>query len=129
MNEHVATHADGTMSELHRWFESIKYHLVHYQDWITEAAMLGGIAFVVGFLLKNFGRYIVSALLVAVLTIIVLQYAGIVTVTIPQLFEMLGVSGISSVPQLFEQIVAWVKVHGTGAVSIVIGFIIGWVLG
>lgn len=128
MNESTVTTATPVVEETSK-MDAMRTYFSNYQTWLTEVAIYGGISFLVGFLFKNFGRYIVGGLLIAVAVIVGLNYAGATAITLQQVTQALGLANIESVQQLYTTATAWATTHVMGAVSVVIGFLLGWKLG
>lgn len=107
-------------------FDSVKDYLADYRVWLPEFAMYGGIGFLVGFLLKNFGRTIISIVAIVLVTLIVLQYTGTITTPITKL---VGLPTIASVQDGVDLVVTWVKLHVAGVIGLLLGLSLGWRVG
>ena len=106
--------------------ESIKAYLMDYNSWLPELVIYSAIGFFAGFLLRNFGRIIVSVLAVVLVTLIVLQYTGMMTTSLP---DMLGLSHISSVQEGIDMVILWAKTHVAGLIGLLLGLSLGLRLG
>jgi uncharacterized membrane protein (Fun14 family) len=104
----------------------IREYFADYRTWLPELAMYGGIGFLVGFLLKNFGRAIIGTVVVVLATLIVLQYAGLMTTSVT---GVLGLPGISSFQEGLDFAVNWVKLHIPGVIGLIVGTALGWKIG
>lgn len=113
--ENVSAHTAYTIA-------SIKAYLLDYMVWLPEFVIYGGAGFLAGFLLRNFGRAIISIVAIVLITLIALQYTGMMTTTLP---EMVGLSGISSIQEIADVAIAWAKNHIMGFVGFLLGFSVG----
>jgi uncharacterized membrane protein (Fun14 family) len=105
--------------------ESIKAYLADYNVWLPELVLYSTIGFLLGFLLRNFGRIIISVLAIVLVTLIVLQYTGMMTTSLP---EMIGLSGVSSLQDGIDIAILWVKNHVMGVVGLLLGLSLGFKL-
>lgn len=105
--------------------ESIKAYLADYNVWLPELVIYSTIGFLLGFLLRNFGRIIISVLAIVLVTLIVLQYTGMMTTSLP---EMIGLSGVSSLQDGIDMAILWVKNHVMGVVGLLLGLSLGFKL-
>jgi uncharacterized membrane protein (Fun14 family) len=106
--------------------ESIKAYLANYTVWLPELVIYAGIGFFLGFLLRNFGRIMISVVAIVLITLIVLQYTGMMVTSLP---DMLGLSGISSVQELMDIVLIWIKTHIMGTIGFLLGLSLGFKLG
>lgn len=111
------------------WSDTVRAYMENYKAWLPEVAIYSIAAFTVGFLCKNFGRYIIASLVVAFATVAVLQYAGVITASFQQISYALGITGASSFQELLDTRVAWIQQHPITAVAAIVGFLLGWHIG
>jgi len=116
-------------TEKQSWINTVRDYFSDYHEWLTDIVILGGAAVVTGVLLKNFGRYILGGLLVAVVTILALNYSGLISLTFSDILGKIGLGGVNSLQDFVVTLADWMKVHIVGTVSIIVGFVIGWKLG
>lgn len=122
MRDTVNTASQSTAYSL----ESIKSYLADYTVWLPDLVIYGGVGFLIGFLLRNFGRIIVSVLAIVLITLIVLQYTGMMTTSLP---DMVGLSGVSSVQEGIDMAILWAKNHVMGLIGLLVGLSLGFKLG
>ena len=124
----MSTINDSVNSTLHRSsynFDSIKAYLTDYTVWLPEFVIYSGVGFLTGFLLRNFGRIIISVCAIVLITLIVLQYTGMMTTSLPDMF---GFSGISTIQEGVDVGVTWIKNHVMGFIVFLLGFSLGFKL-
>jgi hypothetical protein len=111
------------------WFESIHQQLRDYlPGWAIDLISFGLIFFIIGFLLKSFGKYLVYAVLAAALVITALYYAKVIHLDLVTIKYWSGIGGesVKAAPTLF---IEWAKAHPVAWVSGIIGFLLGWKVG
>jgi len=118
--------AKGTGQDL---METVRSSLSDYKTWLPEVALYGGVAFLVGFLVKNFWRFIILSSLVILTVVLLLNFTGVMTVTLQQVMTTINVTDVTTVQELYTAVIGWSKTHVIGAVSMVVGFLVGWKLG
>lgn len=98
------------------------------RDVITYVSCFG-FGFLAGVMLKRYGKWIISMLLVAVLAITVLHYLELITVHKANIKEVLGLQQIHTLDELVQLVQVklqdfWIEVS-LSIVAIVIGFKLG----
>ncbi len=111
------------------FIDTMRNHIDNYQTWLPEIAVYTVVSFVCGFLCKNFGRWILIALVVAIVTILLLEQVGIVAAPFQQLAELVGIRGISSLQDLAWAKLLWMQNHPLTTLGALIGFVLGWKIG
>jgi hypothetical protein len=116
-------------AEKQSWMSAIQDYFNNYQVWLVDIVFMGGAALIAGVLLKNFGKYILGGLLVAAVTILALNYSGLIALTFTDILAKIGFAGVTSPSEFITSLFEWMKLHMVGAISIVVGFMLGWKLG
>jgi hypothetical protein len=111
------------------WMNSIQEYFSDYRTWLTDIVIMGGAALITGVLLKNFGRYILGGILVAVITVLALNYSGLIAITFADILAKIGFTGVTSPAEFATALLDWMKLHIVGTISIIVGFVLGWKLG
>lgn len=111
------------------WLDHMKEKIVDSQLWLTEGILWGGCAFVLGFLLKNFGKQVIGVLFIMALTVILLQYGGMLSVSFEQLLHRIGIPVFHSFKELTNFGSMTIQNHIVGVLAALIGFALGWKLG
>ncbi len=96
---------------------------------LVEIAAYLSIGFISGFLIKKYGRYVVCIVLVTGACIWGLAYLKVITIDLMKAKAILGISETQTVESLWNIYGIWIKEHILAAVSIVIGFVIGYRVG
>ena len=95
-------------------------------NWYVELAGYLIAGFVVGFLVKHAGRLFFWLLLGAVLSLWALQVLQVISIDYSILKSLFGLSAHTSVADIFNHWVEWVKSHVIESVAAVLGFILAW---
>jgi len=96
---------------------------------LIEVASYLSIGFISGFLIKKYGRYVVCILFIAGLSICILAYLNVATIDWVKARVVLGISNTQTLDGLWQLYTTWIKEHILAAVSIVVGFLIGYRIG
>lgn len=111
------------------WFESAQKFLEGYMPaWASELLVFGLAFFLLGFLLKSFGRMLVFTILAGLIVVAILHYAHVISLDMELIKHWIGMgtASLQEVPGLFF---AWAKMHVIAVVSAIVGFLVGWKLG
>lgn len=109
------------------WLDSIKERFASQEPWAIELVIFGLGGFVLGFLLKNFGKLMVIGAVVAVALIIGLHYTHVYP--FEKLQALLGFPEIHNVHELLKEKIVWGKEHPVALVSGIVGLLVGWKVG
>ncbi len=97
------------------------------QDMLIDMALYGGIGFLIGFLLKKYGKFIFIVVL-CIVALIIAQQAGIISVQVywTKIQEFLGMQTTGQAPEgFFTSAWDWAKTHLSLVISFSMGFLIG----
>lgn len=122
---HVAWY-DGIRDFFTSSINSMRAYFSDTHTWAYEITYWGGGAFVLGFLFKNLGKYIISAALAIWVALFLFSEIGLIDVHTAELLKFFGVS---SVHQILPALKTTIETHTAGTVAAVCGFFIGWKLG
>jgi len=111
------------------WYQTLSSYFEGYPSWVMEVGVFGVGALVLGVLLKNFGRYVIFGLVAAAVIIAALSYLHVISFSVMNLRQILGIQDIHSVQDFGTEFVAWAKTHVIACISAVVGFFVGWQLG
>lgn len=92
--------------------------------WLTASLIFAGVGFVSGVIFKLFGRFAVVFLLVSILSILALQYLGVVSLNFERLFGMANVDANLTIAQLFDLLWKWLQSHLIESISFIVGFVL-----
>lgn len=104
--------SDYLTSQPSSWFLQLSFYI------------LGGCVF--GFLCKYYLRYIIVSLVVALLAIWCLEYFSLITIKYESMQHIFGTS--LNIFSLGNSILLWMQTHVAYAISLIIGFLLGWLL-
>lgn len=134
MNDTTATMP--TITEL-GWWDQLKAKFDG--DWIKqfdfstqaliELAAYCGIGFLLGFLVKRYGRAVTTIVISLVVIFGALSYLQLISINWEQVRTVMGIDESASLDTLFQTIVMWVKDHVKIVVSALFGFFIGYKAG
>ena len=111
------------------WYKTISSYLAEYPSWVLDVGVFGVGALLLGVLIKNFGRYIIFSLIAAVVIMLALNHLHVITFSVNNLRQVLGLQDIHSVGEFSTELLAWSKAHVVACVSAIVGFLVGWQLG
>jgi len=102
-----------------------------HKEMLIEIALYAGVGFLVGFLLKRYST-IVSALMLCIVALVVLQQMGMINLTIywDRFYEMVGMQPIvTSDDSTMAMCTQWAKLNMRVLVSFGAGAVIGFKVG
>lgn len=111
------------------WYELLKQKFAGYPPFIPDVLIALPIGLVAGFLLKTLGRYLVMGLLAGAAILWIADYFNLITIHHGQVEALLGMQPFSSFGEFGSFIMTMVKEHVAGAITLLVGFLIGWKLG
>lgn len=110
------------------WFDSIKEKLNTQEAWATELVIFGLSGLIIGFLLKNFGKILVTLTLAALAIAVVLHFT-VYPMPMDKLQAFFGIADFSDIQGMINAKIAWIKQHPVAAVSGFVGILVGWKVG
>lgn len=120
------------------WVDSMKSSLSNFITSMTEskaviAETLAYFAagFAVGFLAKRYLRQLFIVIVVSIIVIKGLEYAGVGTVALnwSRVKELTGVSTTDTLGAVAQAYLAWLQMHIRQTVAVVVGFLVGTKVG
>ncbi len=111
------------------WFNTIKERLSGQEPWAVELVVFGLSGFVAGFLLKNFGRLVFVAALIAAAVFAAFHFTHIYEFPIEQLKAFFGIADLSSLQAIVAAKIELCKEHPVAVLSAVVGALVGWKVG
>lgn len=111
------------------WWKSATAQLKNYPQWVVEFGLAAVIAFIFGFIVKNFGRQIVYVFVVLLVAGYILNYFSLATFHILHMKQMFGLSHYSSVNEFVSVLFDFIRSNVPLSVGATIGFLFGWKFG
>lgn len=108
------------------WFDVIQEQLKNYPIWLIELALYGFLALIVGFLSKNFGRYVLFALTGLIIAGWLFAYIDIITIHIDHIKELFGLTQAKTIDDAIHIYTNLARIHWAACTGMIIGFFIGW---
>ena len=113
------------------WLDTIKNKWAQLDlssNFIIELVcyLIGG--FVVGFILKHFGRYIFFIILGTIGLLWLSDLTGIVSINYSFLKELMGTSANSTVKDIFSLLSQSINAHISQSIAAVVGLFLAWEL-
>lgn len=96
---------------------------------LIEIATYCGIGFLLGFLVKRYGRVVVTIMISLAVIFGILSYLQIISIDWVQIRSLMGIDESASLDTLFQTIVTWIKDHVKIVVSALFGFFVGYKAG
>src|SRR5690242_2249384 len=96
---------------------------------LIELATYCGIGFLSGFLVKRYGRVVVTIVISLAVIFGALSYMQIISIDWTQIRSIMGIDESASLDTLFQTIIMWIKDHVKIVVSALVGFFIGYKAG
>lgn len=97
-------------------------------SWYVHLGIFFVIGFVVGFVLKHFGRYIIFLLVVGSLLLWSLELLNVITINYAAIKGLIGMSSDVTLNGLGTEISTWIHTHVLETVALGLGFIFSWML-
>jgi len=97
------------------------FHMTSDRFIALSLFVLGG--FVLGFLVKHFGKIVVIAVVGSIFVLGIFDYLKLVTINYKLMYEILGVKSFSD---LGVQFITWGRVHVMEMCALVVGMFISW---
>lgn len=111
------------------WFEAAQKFLDQYMPaWASELVVFGLAFFLLGFLLKIFGRMLIFTLIAGILVVAILHYAHVIALDMEVVRLWLGI-GKTTLQEIPGTFLAWTRGHIIAVVSAIVGFLLGWTVG
>lgn len=111
------------------WFESAQKFLEGYLPaWASELLVFGLAFFLLGFLLKSFGRILVFTIIAGIIVVAILHYAHVISLDMELIRHWLGI-GKTTLQEAPGAFVSWARGHIIAVISAIVGFLVGWKLG
>ena len=114
------------MAEGKGFIDSLKESFNQPASWYIEVAGFLIAGFISGFLIKHAGKTFFLLLLGAALALWALDFFQIITIHMTVLKSLLGLSAETTMQQLFEMKVTWIKSHVIECLAAIFGFILAW---
>jgi uncharacterized membrane protein (Fun14 family) len=111
------------------WHDSLRAKLAGYPTYAVDIILYAPLGFIVGFLVKSLGRYVIIALLVTVGLLWLADYLHIITIHEAHLKSFLGQTSPESIGAAGTSFATWAEEHIVGCIAAIVGFLIGWRLG
>ncbi len=108
------------------WWDDLLLRLDFKSVDLMRLALYGGVSFIIGFLIKRYFRSLFIGILLSLVLIGFLHYTQIITLDFAKLNALLGLSADRSLESYLHLATSWVKDNVVLALSIFIGFIIGY---
>ncbi len=114
-----------SVKETIRW-DVIKEKFYAFQPTLIEIGLFGGAGFVIGFLLKKFGK-IIAFLIAAVVILGILHQLNIISISLnwAKIQEIFGIQSSSLDNAAITSYGDWIKNHLLQVLFFVIGFVLG----
>lgn len=111
-----------------QWMQAIKSRLHDYPEWVVEAGVSGLVGLIIGFVARNFGRFLVLFIICAVITVFMLEQTNIIAVKAPGLRALLS-DPDGTVVAWFNGIITFARDRIFVTIALIVGFLFGWRLG
>ena len=111
------------------WWKKMISYFEGYPRWLVEIGLSFVIAFVIGFVCKNFGRYLVFIILIICVAGFALNYFSLVTFHIMHIKQMLGITVYPTFDIGIQALISWVRANLPIVIGSLVGFLFGWKLG
>lgn len=108
------------------WYDVMQGHLSRYPNWAVELGVYGLGGCLAGFLLKNFGRFMIGLIATLLLFLWFFAYLDIITFHLENLRALLGIQAIQTIDDGVRIYTEWAREHWAACLGSIIGFIIGW---
>ncbi len=115
--------------QINGWWETVESHLKDYPTWLLEIGIYGFISCALGFLFKNFGRYIIFAFVGIIALAWLFSYLDLITINNLRMKDLVGLGNARTLDDGFYIISGWARAHIAACISLVGGFFLGWKLG
>ena len=117
------------MAKVTSFFESIVEKIHEAPSYMQDVVFFAPVGLLVGFLCKNFGRFVLITVLIVAAVICVSSYFNIIMIDIARMKAMFGLQEVASWADFQDYVLQWVYEHSIGCVVFVIACVIGWKLG
>lgn len=97
-------------------------------QWVLEVTCYLAAGFIIGFLVKYCGRFIIWISIVTILALWILQMLGIISIHYDYLQTLLGIPTESTVSQNLHLFFQWVKCHISETIAFCLGMYLAWEL-
>lgn len=111
------------------WWNQLIGYFSGYPLWLVEGGFALLIGFVVGFIMKLFGRPLCCAIAILVVADYILGYFGFIEFHFDMVQKVIGITEIPTIDVAFSQLWTWMKEHVVLCIGGVIGFAFGWRIG
>lgn len=111
------------------WHDLLKTKLAGYPAYLPDIIIGFPLGFVIGFLFKTFGRFLIIGLIVTAAVLWLADYMNFITIHRSQVESLVGMQPFHSFQDLYNYMVTMVREHVAGFIALVIGFLLGCKLG
>lgn len=115
--------------KIENWFEKFSNKLKKLDfstAFIIELACYFISGFIIGFLFKNFWRYLIFLIITTTFGLWVLEHFDFITINYSLIKEFWGVSKTTSLSDVTSVFLEWIKVNFAQSISFLIGFFISY---
>lgn len=111
------------------WWNTFLGYFAGYPRWLVEGGFGFVAGFLFGFIMKNFGKAFLYAIVTLVVADYILSYFGLLEFHFEPLQKMVGIAEIPTIDVAFSNLVSWMKEHIALCIGAAIGFFLGWKMG
>lgn len=111
------------------WWNQFLSYFSGYPVWLVEGGFGLIVGFLFGFIMKNFGKAFLYAIVTLVVADYVLSYFGLIDFHFDQMQKMVGITEIPTIDVAFSNLIAWMRQHIALCIGSLIGFAFGWKVG
>lgn len=109
------------------WIDSFKDQVKHLSSSSTLFHIFGALiaGFIAGFLIKQFGRYVLWGLLASIAVLWLLEMADVITIHYRFLQDLIGISPDWTISEIYKHVFQWIKDHILQIIACLLGFYLG----
>lgn len=111
------------------WYNALQAKLEGYPAYMADSIIFAPLGFLIGFLLKSLGRYLLVGLVIGVGLIWLADYFHLITLHQAEIQTFFGFPAFYSFNDFSKEASAWAQQHVAACVAFFIGFLVGWKLG
>lgn len=109
------------------WFDNVWQKLGDWnisKGFLVELLVFLLCGFIIGFVLKNFGRHIILIIIGSIISIWLLEMFQIISINYSAIESIVGASPHATISELLSFLLTWVKEHIAQCVAAILGFYI-----
>jgi uncharacterized membrane protein (Fun14 family) len=108
------------------WWQDLISFFKGYPAWLVELGFAAILGFLTGFLVKNFGKYLLFIVVTLIVSGYLLSYFNLATFDFIQIKKFFGIVEIPSFDRLFQVLTTWARNNTAICVGAIVGFMLGW---